>query len=235
MKRLIAIALVMLVSLPGVACATTKRATTTELYTDYSMMFSRSAGQYWSSGSVAGQWAWAPQSSTESWVYWGSPAAWPPAYHERFLLSGDWVMLDGWWDNGHYYTDRTTTEYQADANCSTNKINLPLGSQHYTHQTIPAASYCLYAEGVITESVSGLSEHYKHQQVWSLAGSCSNAYQPAKPCLRQDEQWSDDSTGVMMLKVNRSGYQAKGAGLAWKITQSYPAAWSADLRYEWLY
>lgn len=211
-------------------------ATATETFGDYSMMFSRSAGQYWSGGAVGGQWAWSPQSATESWIYWGDPAAWPPIYREQFTRVGDWVMLLGWWDHGNYYTHRVTTEWTANADCATNKQKLPVGGgQHYVKWAIPTAGYCLFAQGTITESGTGTVWHFQHQQVWSPAGLCGNAYQKPRQCLRQSEQWWDDIYHPYGLQLSRSSYLGKGAGMAWKVDQSQPGVWSTGLKYEWTY
>ena len=68
-----------------------------ETWNDYSLMHARAAGQFWSGGMVAGQWAWSPQSASSSDISWGDPAFWPPSYGEKLLLSADgqWVLLDG--------------------------------------------------------------------------------------------------------------------------------------------
>src|SRR5947208_15399692 len=107
MKRTIQIIILSMVMLFSMGSAAH---TTTDTYDTYARMFARSAGQYWSGTQVGGQWAWRPQNTSESWIYWGDPAAWPPTYHERFIHIDDWVYLDGWWDNNTYYTDRTTSE-----------------------------------------------------------------------------------------------------------------------------
>lgn len=232
MKRTLqtlALSVLILFSMCGAA-----HAATADTYDTYTQMFSRSAGQYWTGASAAGQWAWAPQSSTESWVYWGNPATWPPVYHERFIHSGDWVMLDGWWDNGTYYTLRTTTEWQANADCFTGKTMLPLGAQHYTHWTIPATSYCLFAAGTVKEQSTGKTIHFQHQQIWSVA-SGGNAYFGSVPELKQTEQWSDDNGTDMSVKLQRDQYIAKGYGEAFAIRQTIPSVWNTDLRYAWSY
>lgn len=231
MKRTIQAFVLCATMLFGVTAAA--QGATSDTYDTYSRMFARSAAQYWSGNQVGGQWAWSPQSSTESWIYWGDPATWPPAYHERFLRVGDWVMLDGWWDNGTYYTDRVSSEYQAASDCTSARVTLPVGgAQHYTHWTIPAAAYCLYAEGTISEQSTGNSFHYRHKQIWST-GICANAYNPAVACLTQHEEWSDDHGSPMTLRLIRDGALGKGYGPAWNIRQTYPSVWSADTRYAW--
>jgi hypothetical protein len=49
-----------------------------ENYGQYSLMFEKSAGQYWAGGAAAGQWAWTPLTATTSDISWGDPKAWPP-------------------------------------------------------------------------------------------------------------------------------------------------------------
>jgi len=204
-----------------------------DTYDTYARMMFRSAGQYWSGNQVGGQWAWSPQANGESWIYWGDPATWPPAYHERFIHSGDWVFLDGWWDNGTYYTLRTTTETQFNADCVTGAVSLTPGPQHYTHWTIPAGSYCLLASGTITEQSSGNSFHFVHKQIWGIQASCANPYNAAIPCLTQHEEWSDDRGTVLSLKLVRNGTFGKGVGPAWSINQTFPSVWNAGDRYYW--
>jgi len=231
MKRAIQVMALSAMMLFGMGAAAAQA--TPDTYDTYARMFTRSAGQYWSGNQVGGQWAWSPQNSNESWISWGDPATWPPAYHERFIHSGDWVMLDGWWDNGTYYTVTTTTEWQANSDCATGKVFLPAGQQHYTHWTIPASAYCLYAEGTITEQSSGNSFSFQHKQIWSLQASCANAYNSPLPCLKQHEDWWDNRTSAMTLRLSRDGYLGKGYGPAWNIRQTYPSVWSADGRYGW--
>jgi hypothetical protein len=69
-----------------------------ENYGQYSLMFERSAGQYWAGGAAAGQWAWTPLSAAESDISWGDPKTWPPKSAEHFIHDGGWVLLDGYND-----------------------------------------------------------------------------------------------------------------------------------------
>lgn len=69
-----------------------------ESYGQYSLMFQRSAAQYWAGGAAAGQWAWTPRSATTSDISRGDPKAWPPKSAERFIHSGVWVHLAGYND-----------------------------------------------------------------------------------------------------------------------------------------
>lgn len=221
--------------------AASAQTTTTEVYGDYSMMFSASAGQYWSGGQAAGQWAWSPQSASESRISWGDPAKWPPSSAERFVhvsdVSGDWVTMPGWFDNGTYYTVKVTMEWQAAADCRTGRQFLPAGgAQHYVRWTIPTSSYCLYAEGTVTEQLSGRTENFVHEQVWfpsSVCPSNSPAVSGMSSCITQWESWSDDNGSPMALRLERTQVLAKGLGMAYEIRQTYPVVWSADMRYAW--
>src|SRR3954468_15012170 len=71
-------------------------APTAETYGQYSLMFEKSAGQYWAGGTAAGQWAWTPLTATTSDISWGDPKSWPPKSAEHFIHDGDWVLLDGY-------------------------------------------------------------------------------------------------------------------------------------------
>ena len=229
MKRLLFLIIMTLL----VASSSVASATVTETYGDFSLMFSRSAGQYWSGNQVGGQWAWSPQSSQESWIGWGNPATWPPAYHERFLLSGDWVYVDGWWDNNTYYKIQTSSEWTAnDTNCL-NRTYLSTGAQHYVKWTVPSSSYCVHAEGIITEMSTGHITTYRHDQKWSRQDVCANPYNASRPCLIQTESWWDDNNSPFQLKLTRSGSIGKGVGMAWNIRQTFPSVWNSDLRYWW--
>ncbi|MGH3803786.1 MAG: hypothetical protein ACRDTD_27370, partial [Pseudonocardiaceae bacterium] len=87
-----------------------------EDYGEYSLMNQRHAGQLYSGGSPAGQWSWAPQGN-ESEVWWGNPSKGPPANAERFIRSGDWILLDGWRDHDTYYVQRVHRELIGDGSC----------------------------------------------------------------------------------------------------------------------
>lgn len=209
-----------------------------EHYGQYSRMLARSAGQYWSGGKAAGQWAWKPASGTESHISWGDPANWPPEYRERFIRSGDWLLLDGWWDNGTYYTLRVTNERIGDGNCANMRTFSSSGRQHYVKWNLPTSKYCLIATGTLTEKSSGTVINFKHLQKWSPAGSCSNAYYSGKRCITQYEVWWDNNGSPgspITKKLTRTVKLARGIGMAFTIRQSYPSNWSADLRYHWTY
>ena len=92
-----------------------------EDYGQYSLMFERSAGQYFAGQTAAGQWAWTPLSATESDISWGDPKTWPPKSAEHFIHDGEWVLLDGYNDGaGRPLTQiqRVTSEKVGDANCA---------------------------------------------------------------------------------------------------------------------
>jgi hypothetical protein len=205
------------------------------VYGDFSMMTIRSTGQFWADGRVAGKWAWSPQPGGESRISWGDPAAWPPDSAERFIRDGDWVLLDGWADNGTYYTLRVHDERIGNAHCEDLQA-LPSagGRQHYVRWTIPAEAYCLKAWGTITEQSSGRTLSFSHTQIWSPPAGCSNAYYGGQTCVKQWESWWDNhgSPGAPIVrKLERDQYIARGIGMAFKIEQFYPSAWRADLRY----
>jgi hypothetical protein len=209
----------------------------TENYGDYSLMFQQSAGQYFAGDQVAGQWAWRPTSATESQISWGDPATWPPAYHEHFVKRGDWVLLDGWDDNGTYYTLRVTSEQIGDRNCN-NLTSVPSdgGLQHYVRWTTPSTAYCLKAWGVITEQSSGKTVDFGHTQIWSPPAGCSNPYYGSQTCITQWESWWDNHGApgtAITRKLDRTAQIARGIGMGFTIAQTYPSNWSSALRYNW--
>jgi hypothetical protein len=233
-KRIIAVAVSVLL-LTGTSTAA--HAASPEAYGDYSRMFSRSAGQYWSGGQAAGQWAWTPQSATETQISWGDPAAWPPSSHENFVRDGDWVLLDGWTGNGTYYTQRVTQELIGDATCANLRpIASNGGRQHYVQWSIPGQGYCLKAWGTITEQSSGKIVDFGHTQIWSPPHPCSNPYYTAQACIKQWESWWDNNGSPgqpITRKLEREAQLARGIGMAFTIQQWYPSAWHADLRWNW--
>jgi hypothetical protein len=202
--------------------STPAQAATSATYGDYSMMFTRSAGQY---ANGTSQWAWSPVSATESRISWGSSKAWPPAYNEQFVRSGDWVTLIGWFDNGTFYRMTTEQEWQAGPDCRTGRTALPAGGpQHYVRWALPAAAYCLFAAGTITEQSSGKVLHFQHQQLWTP---------PAADRISQWESWSDDRTGAMTLSLERTQWLGRGKGPAQRIEQTFPSAWSTTATATW--
>lgn len=197
-------------------------------YGQYSRMFERSAGQYFTDGKVAGQWAWRPVKTTVSDISWGDPAKWPPGYAERFVRSGDWVELDGYSDGqGKPVTSpqRVTQESTGTGLCTDMK---PLasdgGRQHYVRWTIPGAGYCLDATGTITSN--GSVVHFRHRQQWGAPAPCSNAYLSGKTCIKQHEQWWDDHGHPYALQIDRTQLIARGLGMAFSINQTVPSTWS---------
>lgn len=227
-------------------------------YDAYSMMLSKAAGKHASNGVFAGQWGWNPQSSTQSLIGWGDPAkGWPPPYNENFLhqtdTSGDWVRLDGWYDNGTYYKVKITTEWQAQADCRTGRTFLPSGgAQHYARWTIPTTAYCLYADGIVTEQSSGNSFEFIHQQVWSPPATCPALPAPVQDekgvvrltqpqfCTSQWESWADANGTSLQTKLERTVWQAQGFGMALKTVQTFPSlsngqAWTSYMTNAWLW
>jgi hypothetical protein len=222
----------------------TARAATVSTYGDFTRMFDRSAGKF---ANETQEWAWSPQSTVESQVYWGTPwTTAPPAYRERFVRDGDWVIQPGWFDNGTYYELRTITEWTANADCRTGKTFFaPGGSPHYAKWTTPATAYCLYVEATITEQLSGKSYHYIHQQLWSPPAACpklpkpivnlANQPVPVSDCITQGESFADDrgSPGVFTTRIERTVWLARGVGMAYRTVQTAPSAWSADASSAW--
>jgi hypothetical protein len=207
------------------------------VYGDYALMFSKSAGQYFAGGQVAGQWTWSPQNATTSDISWGDPSSWPPASAERFVRRGNWVELDGYSDGqGQPVTEvqRVTSDKVGNADCR-NMRSLPAdgGREHYVKWAIPAGGYCLDAVGTITSTVNGSVVHFEHKQVWSPPAPCSNAYLTGQTCISQHEQWWDDNGHPYGLQLDRTQYIARGLGMAFEIRQTYPSVWSADGRYYW--
>jgi hypothetical protein len=231
MRKVLIAVLVALALLPGLTAGTAQAATPT--YGDYSLMF----GKTW--GTFAGgtqEWAWSPQDATTSDITWGktwnvptNPTA--PAYHERFVRAGDWVTLVGWFDNGAFYRIRINQEWQAAADCRTGRIFLPAGGpQHYVRWNVPAASYCLYAEGTLTEEIAGVPGKvvpFVHQQIWSSAAGCPKPKSGATDYVCQWESWADANGTAMATKLERQQWLVRGAGPAQQIQQTVPTAWSA--------
>ena len=210
----------------------------TETYGDYSMMFTRSAGQYSSGGQVAGQWAWRPQSDTVSDISWGDPGAWPPNSAERFVRHGDWVELEGYSSGQGKPVDqvqRVTSEQIGDANCG-GMTDIPSdgGLQHYAKWNIPAEGYCLDASGTIT-GPTGTVVHFRHKQVWSPPAPCANPSFSGQTCISQHEQWWDDNQHPYGLQIDRTQDIARGKGMAFSIRSTVPQTWNADGSAYWTY
>ncbi|WIX88692.1 hypothetical protein [Amycolatopsis sp. DG1A-15b] len=206
------------------------------VYGDFSLMFRRSAGQYAPPGEKAYQWAWSPQSATESQISWGDPASWPPSSAEHFLRSGDWVLLDGWGDNGTYYTERVTSESLCRGSACT-AIPSDGGRQHYVRWTVPSSDYRLVAEGTVTEQSSGRSFRFRHEQTWGAPAPCSSAKFGARTCVKQSESWSSDQDlpdGSPLRETLRRDIRiAKGLGMAFTIDQQVDVPWHAVATEYW--
>lgn len=207
-----------------------------EDYGDYSLMTQRHAGQFYAAGNPAGQWSWTPHGD-ESEVLWGDPSKWPPDSAERFIHSGDWVLLDGWRSSGKYYTQRVTRELIGDGSCQNmTPLASDAGRQHYVQWTIPTRPYCLQAWGTITEQFSGKTVDFFHSQVWSPPRACRNAYLGVQTCIRQAESWWDNNGApgsAIAPKLQRSVDLARGIGMAFVIDQIYPHSWHAELHTDW--
>jgi hypothetical protein len=233
---LLAITAVTAASVPAQA-RIVRRAAVAENYGQYSRMFERSAGQYWAGGVVAGQWTWAPQSTTTSDISWGGPATWPPPSAEHLIRSGDWVLLDGFSaGQGRPVTSvqRVTSESVGDANCG-NMVPIPSdgGLQHYVRWTVPTTAYCLDAIGTITVGTAVVN--FRHRQIWSPPSGCANAYITGQTCVTQHEQWWDDNGAPYAMRLDRTIRIARGLGMAFTIHQVYPSVWDAAGRYYWSY
>jgi hypothetical protein len=214
-------------------------AVTVDTFGDYSQMFTRSAGQIRDpAGNPSSQWAWEPQSASESYIRWANPATWatdPGAVKEHFAHVGDWVVLDGWEDNGTYYTQRVTAEFVGDASCWRLQPLAGDGRQHYSKWTVPAAAYCLLAFGTVTEASSGITFTFVHQQVWSPPAACSSRFLGAATCISQREAWSDDNGGPLALRQERVNQLARGKGMSFTVRQTVPTVWSGDEYAVWTY
>lgn len=198
-------------------------------YDDYSRLTQRSAGRFWSDGAKAGQWSWRTDKSGQYSVNWTEE---DPGARERFVRSkGGWLLLDGWSGNGTYYRQRVTEEKLGDAHCSHMKsVSSDGHRQHYVKWNVPEGAYCLDAKGTVTETSSGKKFHFRHRQVWSPPAPCSNAYITDRSCINQHETWWDDNQHPMRRTRERDQYLAKGLGMAFKIRQTVPSMWSADMK-----
>ncbi|MDT7804510.1 MAG: hypothetical protein QOI78_7943 [Actinomycetota bacterium] len=222
--------------LPAAAFAAPPAQAASPVYGDFSLMFQRSAGQFAPPGEKAYQWAWSPQSATESQISWGDPAAWPPSYAEHFVRDGNWVLLDGWDDNGTYYTERVAGE----SICQSG-ICQPLpshgGRQHYVRWTVLPADYQLSAEGTVTERGSGRTFRFKHVQTWHAPAPCSSAKFGTRTCITQSESWSSDQNlpaGSPIRETLRRDIRiAQGLGMAFTIDQQVESPWHAEATEYW--
>ncbi|MGG3643571.1 hypothetical protein [Bacillus gobiensis] len=119
-------------------------------YGDYSRMFEKSAGQFWS-GNWRNQWAWEPQGGGVSYIRWGDPDQWPLANYEKFEKSDDgkWILLDGFGSNTSFLKQRVTKEQIGDVSCRNMKPFQMVegGKQHYVKWDIQSEPFCLEAWG----------------------------------------------------------------------------------------
>jgi hypothetical protein len=210
-----------------------------ENYGQYSLMFQKSAGQYWAGGVAAGQWTWTPHSATQSDISWGDPKSWPPGSAERFIRDGDWILLDGYNDGpGRPLTQiqRVTSEKLGTAACTDMQPIPSAGDrQHYVQWTIPTTGYCLDATGTIKPPNASSTVNFRHLQKWSPPHRCSNPYFTNQTCITQFEQWWDDNKHPYALQLSRTVELARGLGMAFTNHTTIPVAWNANARYYWNY
>lgn len=206
-----------------------------ETYGDYAMLKHRRSGLLYSGNAPASQWAWTPQLDGSSWISWGNPAAASVPYREHFLHDGEWVVLDGWEDNGTYYTQRVTTE-QIGGPSGTNLVPLPLREdrrEQYAKWVIPTTGYTLKSWGTITEESSGKVVDFGHTQMWYPPAVVFNRYLGDHKCIRQWEAWWDNNgtPGTPITrKLERTIRYGLGIGPGYLIEQWYPGSWKAELR-----
>lgn len=207
-----------------------------DTYADFSRLDDRSAGQFWSGGKAAGQWSWRTDGPGEYSINWEQEE---PENRETFLRSedGEWLLLDGWGKRGHtYYEQRVTSEELGNADCTDMKpVASDGGRQHYVRWNTPASGYCLDAKGTIQEESGGKKINFRHKQVWSPPAPCSNATFKDRVCIKQHEMWWDDNNHPYEKTLDREIHLAKDLGMAFKIEQSHPQPWSAELQHSWDY
>lgn len=211
-----------------------------ENYGEYSLMTRRHAGQFYSGGLPLGEWSWTPQGD-ESLVVWVDLARKAPDSPERFVHSGDWVLLDGYGRHGvgPYNVQRVSRELIGDGACG-NMLPLPSDEarQHYVQWKIPPRAYCLQAWGTITDQLSGKIVDFYHSQVWSPPGPCQNAYLGAQTCISQWETWADNNGspgGPLTRKLERTVYLARGIGMAFLMEQTFPSPLRIELHSHWVW
>jgi hypothetical protein len=225
------------IAVPAHATTLSDLTFTGETYDDFSLMFGQTAGQAWSGGSAATQWAWNPVSSTQSNISWGSPNPWNPTGNEQFYRDGDWVELDGFQSGSIYYRQVATSESMGDGTCSNmTPLDVSNGRQKYVTWNVSSTAYCLDTSGQITSSVSSAIVNFRHTEVWQRV-SCSNAYYTGDTCLQQHEQWWDDNGHPYAQQLDSTSWIAKGKGMAYKTVQTLANGvstnWEADGRYYW--
>lgn len=208
-------------------------------YADFSRLTERSAGQFGTGDSVAGQWSWRTEAPGEYSITWDQEN---PENREQFRRSadGEWLLLDGWGKRGvTYYEQRVTSERVGDADCR-DMTELPADPedgdlQHYVRWEIPAEGYCLDAEGTIQEESGGDEIRFRHRQVWSPPAPCGNTQFPDQVCITQHETWWDDNGHPYQRTLDREIQLARGLGMAFTIDQSFPEPWSAEMNNAWDY
>jgi hypothetical protein len=215
-------------------------AASSENYGEYSLMTQRHAGEFYSGGLPFGQWSWTPQGN-ESLVVWVDLVKRSPENPERFLRTGDWVLLDGYGRRGvgPYNVQRVSRELIGEGTCR-NMVPLPSdeGRQHYVQWKIPPHAYCLQAWGTITDQLSGKIVDFYHSQIWSPPGPCRNVYLGAQTCIRQRETWSDNNGAPgspLTRKLERDVYLARGIGMAFAMDQTFPRPSRVELHSHWVW
>jgi hypothetical protein len=200
----------------------------TDTWGDYSQMSRHIKGTIWDEHAPASIYQWDTLSANESAIHWGSPKKWPVEQGEHFIHSGDWVMLDGWWDHGTYYQQRVTDERICDGHCGSCSP-LEGNVQHYALWRVPHRPYCLQAEGIITEQSSGKVVHFKHIQAYGPPAPCSNKSFSHATCITQHEIWYDDNKSSFQKRLDRTSYLAKGLGPGFIVDQVFPKPWHGEL------
>lgn len=204
-------------------------------YGQFSLMFSRSAGQYWDAAQDwDGQWAWSPQSNSVSDIAWGDPRSWPPASYEQFELSGNWVLMDGYQSGSTWEPQTVTSDSIGNGNCQSMTALPNTGKEYYVAWIIPGAAYCLDAAGFI--DAAGVEVDFTHRQVWSPPVACSNPYYTGRLCITQTEIWSDNNGepgGPLTVKQDRSQRIALGVGMEFAADDYLHGNWKAYDRYSW--
>jgi hypothetical protein len=187
-------------------------AATVETYDQFTQMSRNASGAYYNDGNIKeklGSWNWAPGQPGWRGISWNRPE-----YREWFGISadGNWTVIDGWRDNGTYYTQRVTSESYGRSDCTgMTPFKFTDGRQHYARR-IAGAAYCLLARGTIVEGSTGVVVNFTHRQQYSAPFTCSNRFYTNQRCISQHEQWSDDNRSAFGLKLDRTVYFAKGKG-----------------------
>lgn len=207
-----------------------------ETYGEYSMMFSRQAGQFWSGSAPAGQWAWTPNADgITSRISWGQPSDWPPGYYELFAVDSVWVYLEGFGDQktGEFLPQVVTSQVIHRRGHRATLAADPRARQRYALWTIPTYPYTIETVGYMTWE--GRRVDYEHTATWSPPVVTATIYHPGLSAIKQTEVWRDnlgDPGGPLVIRHDRDHWMARTAGPAWLI-QDRLHSWRADLRYWW--